>query len=200
MIPLPPRPTAGSRAGRAGSVLDRLPPPPLSDKLRRAVWTMAWLIAFRPTPVVFHGWRRLMLRMFGADVHASARIYPSCRIFAPWHVGFGRDVVVGGDTRLYSVAPIILEEGSVVSQGAHLCGATHDFHSPDFSLLAGTIRIGRHSWVAADAFVGPGIRIGDRAVVLARAVVTRDVPPGEIVSGNPSRTIGFRDPQGRNVL
>jgi putative colanic acid biosynthesis acetyltransferase WcaF len=48
------------------------------------------------------------------------------------------------------------------------------------------------AWICADAFVGPGVTIGVRAVVGARAVVMRSVHEGKIVTGNPAREIGDR--------
>jgi putative colanic acid biosynthesis acetyltransferase WcaF len=55
--------------------------------------------------------------------------------------------------------------------------------------MTGPVVIGEKAWVAAEAYVGPGVTIGDRAVVGARAVVVRDVSPGAVVVGNPARAI-----------
>jgi acetyltransferase-like isoleucine patch superfamily enzyme len=51
------------------------------------------------------------------------------------------------------------------------------------------VRIGDHVWIGAEAMVLPGVTIGDGAVVAARAVVTKDVPAGALVGGNPARVI-----------
>jgi putative colanic acid biosynthesis acetyltransferase WcaF len=48
------------------------------------------------------------------------------------------------------------------------------------------------SWVAARAFVGPGVTIGEGAVVGACAVVTKDVEPWTVVAGNPAKFIKNR--------
>ena len=82
---------------------------------------------------------------------------------------------------------------AVVSQGAHLCAATHDYQDPAFPLVVGDIEVGAGAWVAADAFVGPGVAIGDRAVVGARAVVVKDVEASRVVVGNPARPVGVRE-------
>lgn len=60
-------------------------------------------------------------------------------------------------------------------------------------LLKPAVTIGRDVWICADAFVGPGVAVGDRAIIGARGVVTRDVPAGRIVAGNPAREIGKRE-------
>jgi putative colanic acid biosynthesis acetyltransferase WcaF len=93
----------------------------------------------------------------------------------------------------YDVAPVRLLPDSIVSQGAHLCTATHDHRDPEFPLLVGEIVVGPGAWVAADAFVGPGVTIAPNAVVGARAVVIKDVGAFLIVAGNPARVIGRRD-------
>jgi putative colanic acid biosynthesis acetyltransferase WcaF len=60
------------------------------------------------------------------------------------------------------------------------------------ALLKPPILIGDEAWICADAFIGPGVRVGARGVVGARAVVVKDVGPGVIVAGNPARVVGKR--------
>ncbi len=59
-------------------------------------------------------------------------------------------------------------------------------------LLAAPIVIGDRAWVAAAAYIGPGVAVGADSVVGARATVVHDVVPGEIVAGNPARRIRMR--------
>jgi acetyltransferase-like isoleucine patch superfamily enzyme len=66
-------------------------------------------------------------------------------------------------------------------------GGTHDYTRPEPPLLRSPITIGSGVWVCADAFMGPGVTIGDDSVVGARAVVVRDAPPGVVAAGNPAR-------------
>jgi putative colanic acid biosynthesis acetyltransferase WcaF len=79
-----------------------------------------------------------------------------------------------------------------ISQRAHLCGGSHDFRSEEMTLLKLPITVQNDAWVCADAFVGPGVTLGERSVVGACACVVRDVVEGEIVAGNPARVIGKR--------
>ena len=50
-----------------------IPHPSLGDKLRRALWNAAWLFLYRPSPIPLHGWRRVLLRAFGATIGPQAR-------------------------------------------------------------------------------------------------------------------------------
>lgn len=172
--------------------LSRCAPPPFRDKLRRALWQAIWLILYRPSPVVLHGWRRFLLRRFGATIGTAAHPYPSSQIWAPWNLVMEARSCLGPKANCYSAVRIVLEEDCVVSQGAHLCSASHDFRDPDFPLVTGSITIGREAWVAAEAFIGPGVHIGHAAVVGARTVVVRNVLPRDVVGGNPAKVIAKR--------
>ena len=163
------------------------------DKLRRALWGVAWIILYRPSPTIAHAWRRFLLRSFGASIGPDAHPYPSAWIWAPWNLEMGPRSCLAPAVNCYSAARIVLGEDSIVSQGAYLCSASHDFRDPGFPLVTGPIVIGRGAWVAAEAFIGPGVKIGAEAVVGARAVVTRDVSSGSVVAGNPAREVGRRE-------
>ncbi|MBM9594021.1 LbetaH domain-containing protein [Roseitranquillus sediminis] len=176
------------------------PAPPLSDRLRRGLWQMVRALLFAPSPVPFHGWRRALLRAFGAQVGARAAIYPGARIYAPWRLEIAEGATVGDGATLYSVDTIRLGPRAIVSQGAHLCTASHDLRSPGFELISAPIVLEADSWVAAEAFVGPGVTFGEGSVAGARAVVIRTVPSRAIVAGNPAREIGLRPLQGHNFL
>lgn len=169
-----------------------LPPPGPADRLRRRLWRLVWALTCRFTPVPLLGWRRLVLRLFGARIGAGAWIYPSARIWAPWNLTLERDARIGPGAEVYNVAPVVIGAGAVVSQDACLCTASHDFDRPGFALTTAAITLGEGCWVAAGAFVGPGVSIGARAVALARAVVVRDLPPGVVAGGNPARILRMR--------
>lgn len=185
---------------RSKPVLVSRPPPPFADKARRALWSLAYLTLFRPSPVPLPGWRRAVLRLFGARIGRGAALYPSCTIWAPWNLVAEDHATVGPGAVLYNVDRITLRESSIVSQRAHLCTGTHDHRSPDFTLMTAPIEVGAHAWIAADAFVGPGVAIGPGAVVAARGVAVRHVPQRAIVAGNPARQIGERPADARNLL
>jgi len=167
-----------------------IPHPSFGDKVRRALWNAVWLLLYRPSPIPLHGWRRVLLRAFGAKIGSQTRPYPSARIWAPWNFEMGEGSTLGPRSEIYSVARVTLGPWSVVSQRAYLCTASHDIHAPGFALTAAPIAIGRNAWVAADAFVGPGVTLADGAVAAARAVVVKDVDRNIIVGGNPATPIG----------
>lgn len=164
----------------------------LANQLARVAWGIVWRTLFRPTPPPLHAWRRLILRLFGAKMGEGAVVYPSARIWAPWNLQMGSCACIGPHVDCYSVATISIGAHATVSQYSYLCSASHDIDSLDMGLTTAPINIGDQAWVAADAFIGPGVTVGQGAVVGARASVFRDVPPWIVVGGNPARLIRMR--------
>jgi len=164
----------------------------MRNKVARAFWNVTFAFFYRPSPIPFHFWRRFLLRCFGAKLGKRTRVYPRTKIWAPWNLVMAEDSVIADDADCYSVTRIVVGQRAIVSQYAYLCTATHDYRDPEFPLLVGPIQIGDDAWVAAGAFLAPGVNVGEGAVVGARSVVTKDVNPWTVVAGNPSRIIGDR--------
>ena len=162
------------------------------NKLARTLWGIAWLMLFRPTPGVCLGWRRMILRCFGARIGHGAKIMPSARIWAPWNLVVGDEGTLGDHVDCYNVATVTIGAHATVSQHAHLCAATHDISDRNMRLATAPITIGDAAWVCAGAFVRHGITIGEGAVCGARSVVVRDVPPWTVVAGNPAKEVKKR--------
>ena len=166
-----------------------LPPINLANRARRMIWRVAWTVLYRPTPIVAHRWRCLVLRAFGARIAWPVYPYPSARIWAPWNLEMHPGSCLADEVDCYNVDRVTLGRGVTVSQKSYLCTASHDFDAPSFVLTGAPIAIEDGAWVAAGAFVGPGVKVGARAVVLAHTVVVRDVEPGMVVAGNPARIL-----------
>jgi putative colanic acid biosynthesis acetyltransferase WcaF len=164
----------------------------LRNRAARALWSAVWLLLFRISPRPFHAWRCFLLRCFGAKLGRGCHIYPGVIVWAPWNLECGDNVGAGDRAILYNQARITLGNGSVISQGAHLCTGTHNYNSEKFELLAFPIRIGARAWVCAEAFVHPGIEVGEGAVIGARAVVTEDMPAWMVCAGHPCQPIKAR--------
>ena len=162
------------------------------NKLSRGLWSLVWLFFFRPSPVFLHPWRNALLRLFGAKIGMGAHIYPGVRIWAPWNLVMGEGAGLGPGVDCYCVDKVEIGPWAVVSQRAFLCTASHDVRSKSFKLVTAPIKIGAYAWIAAEAFIGPGVKVGEGAVAGARACVSKDVHPWTIVVGNPARRIGKR--------
>jgi putative colanic acid biosynthesis acetyltransferase WcaF len=87
---------------------------------------------------------------------------------------------------------ITIGDEVVISQGAHICASSHDVRDRRFQLILRPISIGNNAWIAAEAFVGPGVTVGDGAVLGARAVAMRNLESWMIYSGNPATALKNR--------
>jgi putative colanic acid biosynthesis acetyltransferase WcaF len=163
------------------------------NKAGRVLWTIIWAALYRPSPKVMHGWRRFLLRAFGATIGHKAHPYPSAKIWAPWNLEMGDHSCLSHDVDCYCVGRIKIGAHATVSQYSYLCAASHDCSDPYMQLITAPISIGTGAWVAADVFIGPGVVIGDGAVVGARSSVFNAVAAGTVVVGNPARFLKRRE-------
>jgi putative colanic acid biosynthesis acetyltransferase WcaF len=162
----------------------------------RLLWSFGqW--AFRLSPRPCFAWRRVVLRCFGASIGSHVNTYASTRIYFPWNLTVGDWSALGEEVLIYNLGHVTIGSRATISHRAHLCAGTHDYRRPDLPLLKPPIRIGDQAWICADAFVGPGVTVGEGAIVGARAAAMRDVPPWTIVAGNPARRVKTRTFEGR---
>lgn len=164
------------------------------DRLRRLAWAIVYTLLYRPSPRPFHGWRRMLLRLFGARIGARAHPYPLARIWAPWRLSMAAGSALDNHVDCYNTDWVYLGVDAVVSQYSYLCTGTHDLDLPGRPVVAAPIFIHDAAWVAVDCFIGPGVRIGAGAVVYARSSVTRDVEDGHVVVGSPPKLIRVLTP------
>jgi putative colanic acid biosynthesis acetyltransferase WcaF len=167
------------------------------EQFLRVLW-MPGLLVMRLSPRTCFGFRRWWLRMFGATVGNHVHIYPSAHIYFPWNLEIGDWSSVGEWALIYNLGKVTIGSKVTVSQRVHVCAGTHDYRDPAMPLLKPPVTIGDSSWICADAFIGPGTKVGEGAVVAARSVVVKDVAPWTVVGGNPAKLIKPRVMQDEN--
>jgi putative colanic acid biosynthesis acetyltransferase WcaF len=167
---------------------------PIGNLAARLLWGVVYTLFFRLTPSFpgFWAWRRMLLRLFGAKIGSDVNVYASSSIWAPWNLEMEDGSCLGPWTICYCVDRIKIGRGATVSQYAFLCTASHDIHDRNFRLTTAPIHIGSQAWVAADAFVGPGVNLGEGAVLGARAAAFKSVPAWTVAGGNPALPIKTR--------
>lgn len=158
----------------------------------RAAWALVWALLFRPSPRVCFGWRRMLLRMFGARMARRTNVYPTTWIWAPWNLSMGEGACLADRVDCYCVDHIQIGANATVSIRSFLCTASHDIRDPSRTLTTAPIVIGADAFIFAEVFVGPNVTIGPGAVLAARAVVVRDVAPWTVVAGNPAKPVSTR--------
>lgn len=157
-----------------------------SDRAKRLLWSICWAMLYRPSPRPLHAWRSFLLRCFGAKMAPNCHFYPASKIWAPWNLVCDDQVTAADGVEIYNPAPMRLGSHVILSQGAYLCGATHDYDDPRFPLLAYAMNFGAYAWVCARASVGPGVSMGEGSVLGLGSVATRDLEPWGIYAGVPA--------------
>lgn len=169
-----------SRAWEGGASFSR------ANRLYRLSFAVTWALLAAWTPPPLRGWRRWLLRRFGATLAPTANVYGSARIWSPANLVMDDRATIGPGANIYSMAPIHIGAYAIVSQGAYLCAGSHAIEDPEFQLRARPITIGERAWIAAEAFIGPGVTVGEGAVLGARGCAMRDLEPWTVYSGNPA--------------
>jgi putative colanic acid biosynthesis acetyltransferase WcaF len=163
---------------------------------RSAIFVQLWWIVqstlFGCSPQFMYGWRRALLRLFGAHIGANVLIRPSVRVTYPWKLRVGDHSWIGDNVELYTLGAITIGNHAVVSQGSYLCTGTHDYRDPAFKIEARPIVVEDEAWVAAQVFVAPGVHVGRRAVIGARSLVLADIPDDAVAMGHPAQVRGTR--------
>ena len=149
---------------------------------------------FALSPQFAYGWRRFLLRLFGANIGAGVLVRPTVTVTYPWKLSIGDHAWIGDHVTLYTLGPISVGDNAVISQHAYLCAASHDYSRVDFPIFAVAVCIERECWIATDVYIAPGCTIGAGSVIGARSSVFRNVPPGVVCTGSPARVVRQRKP------
>ena len=162
-------------------------------KVKRLVWSVVEGTLFRFSFHTWSRWRAALLRGFGATVGNGCTIRRTSRVYYPWNLRMGDMSCLGDDVQVYNLDVIELGRCATISQEAYLCGGTHDYRLRTMPLVKRPIVVGADAWVCARAFIGPGVKVGEGAIVAAGSVVQKDVGEWTIVGGNPAKFLKMRE-------
>ncbi|MGI9013542.1 MAG: colanic acid biosynthesis acetyltransferase WcaF [Phycisphaerales bacterium] len=178
-----------------------LPPPrrrvfmqqSLAERIGGVLWRLVRRTIFRWSPPAWNGWRRLLLRIAGANVGPRACIHPSAIIDFPWRITIGAGCHVAHKVIVNAIGNVAIGDDVRISQYAHLCAGTHDHRNPQMPIVPRPIVIGERVWIAADAFVGPGATIGAGSLLAARSSAMGALPAGMVCIGEPAVAVHQRN-------
>jgi putative colanic acid biosynthesis acetyltransferase WcaF len=156
------------------------------------LWWIVQSVFFRNSLQFMYGFRRFLLRLFGAQIGKKVVIRPSVKTTYPWKVKIGDFSWVGDDVNLYSLGEIEIGNNVVISQKSYLCTGSHNYLDQTFPIYAKKITIEDECWLATDVFVAPGVTIKRGTVVGSRSSVYNDLPSNKICIGNPVKILRDR--------
>lgn len=160
-----------------------------ASRVKEALWLAVRWVFFQgsfpwPSPL-----RVFWLRLFGAEVGEGVVIRSRVNVTFPWRLRVGNHSWIGEEALILSLAAVVIEDSVCVSQRAFLCTGSHDYTLPTFDLKTAPITLRRGSWVAAQAFIGPGVEVGEGSVVAAGAVVMQSLEARVLARGNPAEVV-----------
>lgn len=150
-----------------------------------------WMAHYNRTTRVAE--RDALLREVFASVGAGATIRPPFHCDYGYNIHLGQGVFLNFNCVILDVVEVRIGDGTQIGPGVQILTADHprDPAQRASGLEWGRpIAIGRNVWIGGGAIILPGVTIGDDAVIGAASVVTRDVPPGATVVGNPAKARG----------
>jgi len=166
----------------------------VSNQIYRFIWNIVWTIFARPFPrSIANNWKLLLLKLFGANIHPTAKVYSSARIYMPSNLIMHEYSCIAAEVDCYNTDIIEIGAHTTISQKVYLCASSHDITKSNNPLITAPIIIKDQAWVAAGAFISMGITVGQGAVVGACACVFKDVDPWTVVGGNPAKFLKERE-------
>ena len=154
------------------------------------------LISHIPSYTIRHGWYRKVLGWYigpGASILLGQYVEMAGVRTSGRKVVIGKGTVINYGCLLYTTGGIIIGEQVSISAGVWLVTGTHDINHPQFIDNYKPIVIGNYAWIGVRATILGGVTIGEGAVIMAGAMVTRDVPPYAVVGGIPAKVVGNRE-------
>lgn len=150
----------------------------------------AWMDRYNARIALDRAEQRVLLHEMLAAVGSDVTIRP------PFHIDYGYNITIGNDVFLnygcviLDVCAVTIGDKTQIGPGVQILAADHP---RDPAVRARMLEFGRpvtigcNVWIGGGAMILPGVTVGDDAIIGAGSVVTRDVPAGATVVGNPAR-------------
>lgn len=137
-------------------------------------------------------WRKLIYQAAGLKIGRKSKIHVFCRFFEPKNIEIGEGSVIGEGGFLDGRAKLTIGNHTDIASQVLIYNSKHDVNDPGFKAVERPVEIGNYVFIGPRAIIMPGVKIGRGAVIAAGAIVTKNVPEGEIFAGIPARKIGQR--------
>jgi maltose O-acetyltransferase len=149
-----------------------------------------WMAEYNAAMTLPADERRAILRRRLGFVGEGAVIRPPFFCDYGCNIRIGANVFLNFNCVILDVAAVSIDDGTQIGPAVQIYAADHprDPEQRRSGLELGRpVRIGRNVWIGGGAIILPGVIVEDDAVIGAGAVVTRNVPSGVTVVGNPAR-------------
>ena len=163
-----------------------------ASKFKVQFWWIIQESFFGLSPQFLYGWRRFILRLFGANIGKDVLIRSSARFTYPWKITIGDFSWIGENCELYSLDKITIGNNVAVAHSVYFNTGLHNYKKETFDILKKPIVIKDECWITNDVYIAPGITIGKGAVIGARSSVFNDLEGGNVYIGSPAKFLKRR--------
>lgn len=153
-------------------------------------YTVLWLHIVGNIPS--HHVRRFFYRMSGLSIGSGSSIHTGFRVYDPFGITIGSDTVVGEGCVFDGRDELRIGDHVDIASEVMIYNSQHDINDPAFKAISKKVIIDDYVFIGPRAIILPGVTIGRGAIVGAGAVVTKNVPPFQVVGGVPAQKIGER--------
>ena len=162
------------------------------SKIVIQLWWIVQSTIFAWSPQVLYGWRRFLLRLFGAKIGKKVLVRSTVRITYPWYLEIGDYSWIGEDTVIYNLGQITIGKNVALAHKVYLNTGGHDYSKASFDIFAKPIVLEDECWLTNDVYIAPGVTVGKGSIIGARSSVLKDVPENKICVGTPAVAIRNR--------
>lgn len=157
------------------------------------IWFKLWLKRVYHGPsIIVYTIKTLILKLYGAKIGDMSVV--NCKLSYTTLSRFkvGSQTFIARDVQIAMHDFVTIGSCVVINSGVRIYSGTHDINNPMWPVIRKPVFVGDYSWIASDAIILPGVKIGNGAVIGAGTVVAKDVGEYEVVVGNPARHLRYR--------
>ncbi len=138
--------------------------------------------------------QKILSKITGTIIDDTVAIFPPIYINYGKHLSIGKNVFINFNCTFLALGGIVIEDNVLIGPDVKILSEGHPLSPVERqSLIPGKVHIKQNAWIGASATVLPGITVGEKAVVAAGAMVTKDVPANTVVAGIPAKAIRSLD-------
>jgi|JI6StandDraft_1071083.scaffolds.fasta_scaffold04308_8 maltose O-acetyltransferase len=152
-----------------------------------------WLIKI----LIFFKYRKIKFAKIGRNTHFKGL---TSYFGASNMITIGDNVNIGPKATFYGEGGIEIGDGVIIAPRVTIFSKDHYYDGPDLAalpfdnkIILKKVTIGDYVWIGTNVIILSGVNIGKGSILAAGAVISKDVPDGAIVGGNPAKVLKFRN-------
>ncbi|SMO40772.1 putative colanic acid biosynthesis acetyltransferase WcaF [Saccharicrinis carchari] len=156
------------------------------NTIKRTLWYFVNAVFFICPLNPSSGIKKILLKLFGANIGAGVVIKPGINIKYPWKLNIGENTWIGEKVWIDNLEQVNIGSNCCLSQGAVLLCGNHNYKKETFDLMVGNITLEDGVWIGAQAMLTPGTLCKTHAVLSVQSVGSGILESYSVYRGNPA--------------